>query len=181
MTITYGFYNSVSGDRVYDAIDVSSMFDGVIIDGVFETIGDALETTDGTGMNVVVGPGKAWFDHTWTLNDAALTLAIAASDVILPRIDYVVLEVDASNAVRANTIKVLTGTPATVPVPPTLTNTSEVHQYPLAEVAVDAGVSEILAADVTNLVGTAFCPFVTFPNTGTSGAGAAVLEVQVFS
>lgn len=181
MAITYGFYNSVGGDRTYDALQFSRMFDGIITDGVFELVDDALETTDGTGMNVIVGTGKAWFNHTWTVNDAALTLAIAAADVILPRLDYVVLEVNASNAVRANTIKVLTGTPATIPVEPALTNTAEIHQYPLAVVSVGAGVTEITAADVTNLVGTAFSPYVTFPNTGTGGAGAAVLEVQVFS
>lgn len=181
MAITYGFYNSVGGDRVYDAVQVSSMFDGVISDGVFELVGDALETTDGAGMNVIVGTGKAWFDHTWTLNDAALNLVISPADVILPRLDYVVLEVNASNAVRANSIKVLTGTPATVPVVPTLTNTSEIHQYPLAIISVAAGVTEITAGDVENLVGTAFCPFVTFPNSGATGGGAAILEVQIFS
>lgn len=181
MAITYGFYNSVGGDRTYDAVQLSSIFDGIITDGVFELVDDALVTVDGSGMAVIVGSGKAWFDHTWTVNDADLTLNLLASDLVLPRIDTVILEVNASNAVRANDIKILAGTPASVPVPPTLTNTSEIHQYPLAYVAVAAGVSEINPGDITVLVGTVLCPFVTFPNSGSAGGGAAVLEVQVFS
>lgn len=180
MTVSFGFYNSVDGDRTYDAVQLSSMFDGVISDGVFELVGDGLAVTDGVGMNVVVGSGKAWFDHTWTLNDADLILAIAASDLVLPRIDSVILEVDASNAVRANSIKVITGTPASVPVPPTLTNTSEIHQYALAYVTVGAAVSEITPGDVNDLVGTGFRPYVVFPGAG-SGGGADILEMQVFS
>lgn len=180
MAITYGFYNSVGGDRTYDALDMGKMFDGVIGDGVFELVGDKLETTDGSGMVVIVGSGKAWFNHTWTTNDAALNFTLDDSDLILPRIDTIILEVDSSNAVRANTIKVLTGTPASVPSPATLTNTSEVHQYPLAYIQVDAGVSEIVAADIDVIVGTYLCPFVTFPGAG-GGTGADVLEVQVFS
>lgn len=181
MAITFGFYNSVAGDRTYDAIQMSSIFDGIITDGVFETIGDSLVVTDGaSGMDVVVGTGKAWFDHTWTLNDAALSLTIPDSDLVNPRIDAIVLEVDSSIGVRANTIKVVSGTPAAVPNPPTLIDTSEVHQYPLAHIAVGAGVTVINSGDITDLVGTAFCPFVTVPQAPASG-GADILEVQVFS
>lgn len=180
MAITYGFYNSVAGDRVYDAVQFSKIFDGIISDGVFELVGDGLQVTDGTGMGVIVGTGKAWFDHTWTTNDAALGLTLTAADVVLPRIDAIVLEVNASNAVRANTIKVLTGTPASSPVEPTLTNTSEIHQYPLAYIAVAAGTTEIVPGDITDTIGSVLCPFVTFPNAG-AGGGADVLEVQIFS
>lgn len=181
MAIKYGFYNSVGGDRTYDAVDVSSMFDGVITDGVFETIGDALTVLASSGMNINVGTGKAWFDHTWTVNDSTLALSLSASDLILPRIDAVVLEVNSSNAVRANTIKIITGTPATVPLTPSLTNTQEIHQYPLAYILVSAGASEIVQENITNTIGTVECPFVTVPGAGSATGGAAVLEVQVFS
>ena len=40
MSLTYGFYNSVDHDRVYDATQFGSIFDGVINDGVFQNIGD---------------------------------------------------------------------------------------------------------------------------------------------
>jgi hypothetical protein len=180
MAITFGFYNSVAGDRVYDALQVSQMFDGVITDGVFVNIGDIFDVTDGSGMDVIVGTGKAWFNHTWTINDSALTLTVPASDLILPRIDAVVLEVNASLAVRANTIKIVSGTPATIPTEPAMVSTSEIHQYPLAYISVAAGVSSLTPADITTMVGTYLCPFVTVPQASSDG-GADILQVQVFS
>lgn len=180
MTVSYGFYNSVSGDRTYDAIAVSKMFDGILNDGVFETIGNKLIVSESTGMNVIVGSGKAWFNHTWTINDANMILTIAPSDLVLPRIDSVVIEINTSNAVRANTIKVLTGTPAASPVEPALTNTSEVHQYRMANIDVGAGVTSILAANITSLIGTPYCPYVTLPNSST-GNVPGVLQMQIFT
>ena len=181
MTVTFGFYNSVGGDRTYDAIEMSSIFDGIITDGIFENVGEGMLPKESTGMNVVIADGRAWFDHTWTLNSADLQLAIAASDLVNPRIDTVVLEVDASNAVRANSIKVITGTPQTPAVEPTLINTAEVHQHPIAYVYVGAGVSSIVAANITDLRGTFLCPFVTVPEATASPDSTSVLEVQIFS
>ena len=181
MTVTYGFYNSVGGDRVYDAKQFGALFDGIITDGIFELIGDALRVINASGMTITVGVGKAWFDSTWTKNDANLVLAIAASHISLPRIDAVVLEIDTSDAVRANSIKVLTGTPASSPEPPTLTNTAEVHQYLLAYVDVIAGETNLSMDDVEDLVGSVFTPYVTVPQAGGGSGGAAVLETQVFS
>jgi len=179
MTVTYGFYNSVDGDRVYDALDVGRMFDGLITDGVFELIDDTLVVSAAGGMVVNVGTGKAWFDHTWTINDAALPLTVATADPALGRIDAVVLEVNASFGVRANTFKMVAGTPAGSPTEPTMVHAGGVDQYPLAYIVVGAGVSSIVSGNITNLVGTYLCPFVTVPQA--SGNGAAVLEVEVFS
>ena len=40
MSVTYGFYNSIKGDRKYNALEMSSIFDGIIVDGVYMSIGD---------------------------------------------------------------------------------------------------------------------------------------------
>jgi hypothetical protein len=119
MAFTYGFYNAVAHDRVYDAETMGRMFDGLMNDGVFQSVGGHFVVTQTTGMNVLVASGRAWFNHTWSYNDTGMTLAIAAADAILPRIDSVILETDSTGSVRANAIKVLTGTPGTVPVAPT--------------------------------------------------------------
>lgn len=161
MAITYGFYNSMNGDRKYDAVQLSSIFDGVIRDGVFQSIGGYLATKPGTGMQVIVAPGKAWFDHTWTVNDADLPLDIAQSDLTLSRYDAVVLETDATKAVRENSIKVLKGTPSSDPQKPTLTNEGDVHQHPLAYILVPGGSTEIQAQNIDIMVGKTECPFVT--------------------
>lgn len=179
MTVRYGFYNSLGGDRVYDAIDIGSMFDGVLTDGVFELIGDQLAVDENSGMTVLVKTGKAWFNGTWTINDENLVLNIVSAHPTLDRIDTVVLEVDATTSIRANSIKVVTGTPASTPSPPTLEDTEDIHQYPLAYISVDAGVSSIVAGDIEITVGTGLCPFVTVPQAGDTVA--TVLEVEVFS
>ena len=64
MAFTCGFFNSENGDRKYNAEQMSAIFDGIIADGVFTTIGDHMAVSAGTGMQVLVGTGKAWFDHT---------------------------------------------------------------------------------------------------------------------
>lgn len=38
MAFTFGFYNSLNGDRKYNAEQVSSIFDGLISDGVYDTM-----------------------------------------------------------------------------------------------------------------------------------------------
>jgi hypothetical protein len=161
MTVTYGFYDSVTGDRVYNAMQFSSLLDSIIRDGVFLSIGQAFAVSPGTGLHVQVGSGRAWFDHTWTYNDYAITLDVTTPHALLDRIDTVVLETNSEQATRANSIKVIAGTPASSPVPPTLTHTSTVNQYPLADIFVGNTVTEFVQADITNRVGTSDCPFVT--------------------
>jgi len=160
MTITFGFYDSISSDRLYDAKQMGSIFDGLILDGVYANYGNGLVVVEDTGMQVSVGTGRTWFDHTWTYNDAALLKTIATADAILNRIDIVYLEVNENVGVRANSINVLTGTPASSPVPPDLTNTSTIHQYALAHIYVGAGVTEIVQANITNMIGTENTPYV---------------------
>lgn len=161
MAFTCGFFNSENGDRKYNAEQMSAIFDGIIADGVFTTIGDHMAVSAGTGMQVLVGTGKAWFDHTWNVNDAAYPLAIAASDVTLSRIDAIVLETNHSDSVRLNKLRVVQGTVASSPVKPTLTNSEKVHQHPLAWVTVAPGMTQIAASAIENAVGTSACPFVT--------------------
>lgn len=163
MTLSYGFYNSSGGDRVYDALQMSSIFDGIIEDGVFATIGDKFATTENTGMQVFVGTGRAWFDHTWSYNDAPVSLVIPAADPLLPRMDVVYLEVNETT--RTNSFGVLQGTPASVPTQPALTNTATVHQYRLARITVPAGATSIVQGDIQNTVGWAATPWVTGPLT----------------
>jgi len=163
MSLTYGFFNSVDGDRMYNAIQVSSIFDGIIEDGIFGSIGDAFQVLATTGLGTSVGTGRAWFDHTWTYNDAVIQIVLDGSDPILPRYDAIILEVDESVGVRANSIKKVTGTPATTPVYPTLTNTEYVHQYPFAYILVNGGATSITQASITSMIGQGACPFVTGP------------------
>lgn len=161
MALTSGFYNSVNHDRKYDAGDISQLFDGLIKDGVFASIGTCFMVTEGSGLNVNVGVGRAWFNHTWTYNDAILPVTAPQSDLLLGRIDTLVLEVNSEDSVRANSIKFVSGEPASDPEKPELTNTDNVHQYPLCHITRTANNDTITQADIENMVGTDDCPFVT--------------------
>lgn len=161
MSFASGFFNSVDHDRLYDATDISRLFDGLIRDGIFASIGDCLVVKQSNQMNVTVGTGRAWFNHTWSYNDALYPVTIPPSEILMDRIDAVVLEINSVESVRANSIKLIKGTPSSTPTKPALTNAKEVHQYPLAYVTVGKEVTSIRQADIENCVGTSACPFVT--------------------
>lgn len=161
MAVSFGFYDSLNGDRKYTTVQFSYLFNSLIKDGIFMHVGEHLNVKEGTGMQVNVGSGFAWFNSTWTRNDADYPIDISISDLLQVRIDAIVLEVDETVSSRTNSIKVITGTPASDPQKPTLTNTNDIHQYPLAYVTVGVGVTSITQANIENCIGTDPCPFVT--------------------
>lgn len=164
MSVSYGFYNSKNGDRKYDAIQMSSIFDGIIVDGMLQHYGGRMiVSADGQDMTVRVATGRAWFNHTWTLNDAILPLTVPQSEVIMNRIDAVVIDVDARLETRRNQIMIVKGNPAENPQRPTLVKSREHNQYPLAYITVRAMVNSIRQADIANAVGTSACPYCTAP------------------
>ena len=162
MTVNSGFFNSLNLDRTYDAEEFASFYDGLIIDGVYSSVGNQFHVAPYDGMSVFVDTGRAWFDHTWTVNNQILILEIPQADTLYDRIDSIVLEVNKED--RENYIKVVQGTPAEHPVRPILTKTQKVIQYALAYVTVPAIATAIVASNVTNVVGTVETPIVSFLN-----------------
>lgn len=158
---SYGFYNSLNGDRVYNADHFAQLFNGIITDGVFEDFGNKLAVTPiANSMSVGVGTGRAWFNGTWTQNNDTYSVLIDPRDATRDRIDAVVLEVNKEQAVRANTFKVVKGSFGGGR--PTLINSGNVHQHALAYVTVTHGTgSSIQASEITNVVGLSETPFVT--------------------
>ena len=159
-----GFFNSDEGtnDRVYDAEDISSIFDGIINDGVYSTVGDAFAVSEFGGMNVKVGTGRAWFNHTWTMSNSSEILPLIEAPINdMSRIDAIVLEINHSSSVRQNGLRVVTGDASDNPEKPTLIDEGDIHQYPLAYVTIASGQTEVTQADIENAVGTDACPFVT--------------------
>ena len=161
MSVSSGFFNSLNGDRKYNAAQMSAIFDGLIIDGVFASIGTSFAVKAAGGLTVNVGIGKAWFAHTWPVNDSILPMTAPEAEVLLDRIDAVVLEVNGTESVRENTIKFVKGNPSSAPSRPTLTNEGNVHQYPLCYIYRKYGTAVINQADITPMVGTESTPFVT--------------------
>ena len=164
--VTSGFFNSLKHDRRYNADQVSSMFDGLILEGTFATYGRSLvvkSENDGkdASTTVYVSDGKAWYRHIWILNDAILPLNMGLADIVNDRYDAVVLEVDHSESVRAGSIKVIKGIAEKNPKKPAMINTEKVLQVPLCYIRRPAGRDNIDQTLIENRVGTSDNPFVT--------------------
>lgn len=161
MSVTSGFFNSLNSDRRYNAEQMSAIFDGVINDGIFSSIGTAFTVTADSGFTVNVGIGRAWFDSIWIYNDAILPLTFDIPEVVLDRIDAIVIEINKTEEVRAGSIKIVKGAPSSVPNRPTLTKNTYVTQYPLAYVEINAGKINITQSKITSMIGTSECPYIT--------------------
>lgn len=167
MAVTSGFFNSLNGDRKYNAEQMSSLFDGIINDGIFSNIGSAFMVTADNANTINIGIGRAWFDSTWVNNDAILPLTLDGPEVILDRIDAVVIEINKTEAIREGRIVVVKGTPSSSASRPELANADGVYQHPIAYIYRKAEATAITQADITNMVGTSECPYIT-----------AILQVQ---
>ena len=161
MAISYGFYDSKNGDRKYTSRQISQLFNALIKDGVFQHVGNHLAVKQNSGMTLSVSAGLAWFNSTWTLNDGDEPVTIPDADLLFPRIDAVILEVNETNTVRENSIKIIKGTPASSPQKPSLTNDADIHQHALAYVTVGVGVTSITNANIENRIGLSDCPYVS--------------------
>lgn len=161
MSVTSGFFNSLNGDRRYNAEQMSAIFDGIINDGVFANIGTSFGVQVDSGNIITVGIGRAWFNSTWLFNDAILPIMADGSEVLLDRYDAVVIEINHSDSVRAGNIKIVKGTPSSTPQYPTMIHTVDVNQYPLAYIYRKAGAASITQANITSMIGTSSCPYIT--------------------
>lgn len=159
MALTSGFFNSLNGDRKYNAEDIASMFDGIITDGIIKNHGEAFNVTANGGNQVKIGSGRAWYKRTWTNNDSSMLVNLEPADSSLNRIDAVVLEINKSDDVRNNSIKVIKGTPGANPSRPALTNSIDISQLPLAYILRPASSTEVSQANITNMIGSNECPY----------------------
>lgn len=159
MAVTYGFFNSVDGDRVYNADQMSKYFDGLVSDGVYEDVGGALQVLAGSGMTVEVQTGRAIIDCKWFNSDAVETVSITQASAILNRWTAVVVRLDVAN--RLMELDTVDGTEASNPVKPTMTNTALIKELCLAMVYVPAGATAISQANITDMRASGSCGWVT--------------------
>lgn len=146
--ITSGYFNSVDGDRVYNADDMSNYFEGIVSDGVFRTIGQAFKVTPKSGMEITVGTGRAIIANKWVKSTAGETFTIGNSNTSLGRYDTVVLRCDLS--AREITITVKQGTPAESPVAPENTRSAYIYEICLAKIYVAPSVTVIAESAITD-------------------------------
>lgn len=144
MAITSGYFNSVNKDRLYNAETMSKYFSGIISKGVLQNYLNKFVVEAGTGLTVTVGTGRAYFtDGKWMESDAVTNITLDTANPTQNRIDRVVLQCDKSAGVRECTIVYKAGTPGASPTPPALTNTESIEQLSLAQIQVNAGITQI--------------------------------------
>lgn len=171
MAVTSGFFNSKNGDRTYDAEEMSSLFAGIIKDGIFANYpasGDQLVVSANPNSGpfaLKIGPGRAWFNNVWLNNDNNAYLSCESPSPIYPRVDSVYICVDKSNDVfrgRRAFFQVLTGTAEEHPSHPEPTPAENVYYYRIADISIPAAATEL--GTIVNLVGReGEVPFITGP------------------
>lgn len=152
----------MNGDRLYNAEEMTTYFEGLVSDGVYANVGEALLVlASGSGLGITVGTGRALVKMHWIKNDARLPLTLAAADVQYDRIDAVVLRCDLSDNARNLTIEIITGTPAAAAAAPELINTQLIKEMPLAFVKVPRGATTLTQAHITDMRASTLCGWVT--------------------
>ena len=162
MAVTYGFFDSINGDRTYNADQISDYFLKLISNGVFATPSNAMQVQAAPGLSVNVSAGWGFIQCKWVNNDNNYNVQLDAADSTFARIDRIVLKLDRSHEHRYITIEAKTGTPAATPEPPELTRSGDVYELSLAQVAVAAGATTITQAEITDeRADTSVCGYVT--------------------
>ena len=160
MAITSGFFNSVSGDRLYNAEQMTLYFEGLIGNGIYENIGDKFQVTAGEGMTVTVGTGRAMIKSRWVKNDAAITLQIDAASAQYNRVDAIILQYNATT--RSINLIVRQGDETTgVPNAPHYIRTNDIYELWLATVRVMKNTTAITQDMIVDFRMSALCGFVT--------------------
>lgn len=157
-----GFFNSVNGDRTYNADQMSSMFEGLITPGVYASIGNKLAVQPNSEMTIQINTGRGWFGGRWVMNDSEYLITLDPADVTLNRYAAICVKVDTSLEVRRAHPFVKYGDLATNPEKPTMERTDTVKEYCLAYVYIPAGITEITASQIEDTRGnTELCGWVT--------------------
>lgn len=106
-------------------------------------------------MTVTIGKFLAWIKNgEFTGKSVAVTapvvLNIEPAEAVLKRIDRIVLRFDASQ--NSSNLIVLKGAAASNPVPTEITRTSAIYDLCLADIAVNPGITEITAENITSQI-----------------------------
>lgn len=161
-----GFYDAINADRVYSADDMNRPYKRVVSNGVFATpkgtpSTDLQVVAAGTGMQIIVKSGEGIFADKWFENASDININVPSNTTTLPRIDSVIVQMDKRTSGRVGNIVYRTGTPASSPKAPSVNTVTNVIEYRLANIRVNAGISLITGGMITDRRGSSDCPWVT--------------------
>lgn len=184
--LKFGFFDSIEGDRKYNSRDVSTLFDGIITNGIYAQIGNKLsvnpkkviESSD-DNMTVTVDTGQAWLSHTKVINTTKLEFVLTPA-IGQTRYDALIIEID--ERTRDGRIFLKEGAKtynnlnsSLIPgddskefdlIDGELINNEFVHQYLLAVIKIERGSGKITDANIASKIGFDIpygIPYVTCP------------------
>lgn len=153
------FFNSVNGDRKYQASDFASYFNSLLTNGVFPNPSTNLQIIANNNMTVTVKAGKAWINGYVYINDSDLIIPIAVADGVLNRVDRIVVQFNTIN--RNITTKVKKGVFASTPIATVLQRDADVFELGIGDIYVGKGVTSISQSNITDLrMNTSYCGWV---------------------
>lgn len=154
------FFNSINGDRRYNAEEFALYFSRFIGNGVFPNPSNNLQVTcTDTDMKIQINPGYAWINGYFYWLDDTLELSLTNADGILNRIDKVVLQYNVYE--RAITIKIKEGEYGDIPVEPALTRNYDIYELGIANVKIEKGDTKVYSYKITDLRLSSQCGVVT--------------------
>lgn len=178
MTITSGFHNSKNGDRVYNASQMNEPYKHLVSNGVVPNPSNSLLVSPGEGLSVIVNSGFALIGTGWIRVNGSETITLDPAESTLKRIDMICLRWDDTDSVRTGTIIYKKGTPASSPVAPTLEKNNLVEEFCLAKITMNAGVTSITNAMITDTRGdSSLCGYTT--NLIKNNSGARTIELSL--
>lgn len=139
------FYNSVNGDRVYDADSFEYLLKKFFTTGVFT--GDCAVSAT-SGMGVQMAAGYCNIDGKVKFYPNPVSLSLATANPTYDRIDTVVIERNDTD--RAFHVKAVTGSASATPAATAPVRSAGIYQIVLAEVYVAAGAVSITQANITD-------------------------------
>lgn len=147
MANDYGlFWDSVSGDRIYNAASFEEWLKKFFTTGVFS--GD-LEVTANNGMDIEVGVGYANLDGKVRFFDTVTDFTLSPANGTYPRIDTIVVQRDDTN--REITLELVTGDySGQDPQPTAPVRSGGIYQIVLAQIYVEAGTVSLTQGDITD-------------------------------
>lgn len=156
-TISSGFFDSLeSSPRRYTAEEFSSIFDGLIQDGVYESYKtnkhfQVSKINEAGTLKVSVEEGRGWFNHVWVCNTSTVRFTLDPSLSSASRKDAIVICVNKDS--RASSLVYYPGKTDGTNTTNIPSDTSTVFYYPIVNITVPKNATSISQCTLTNTIG----------------------------
>lgn len=134
----FGMFDFSTGDTdtyQYTSQEFSDLIKAITTNGISNE-GDSFETVS-NGLTLTVKSGTCFINGRYGYNENEKQITLEAETNTLQRIDRLVIELNTVN--RIIELKVIKGEPASLALPPTLTQNDLLYQLPLYQVLITGG------------------------------------------